>query len=101
MNPATVYISRHAWLRFITRHGDPLPTCPMCAIRRMLAMANPEDLGSGATIRLMNNGLTPAVYYATDNWRLVLNESETTLMTVERIVFKKRTKNKPHRRRRD
>lgn len=99
MNAATVYISKHSWRRFITRHGLPLPPCTLHELRRLLRIARREDLGSGATLRLLNNNLTPAVYYAADDWRFVLNEGEDVLMTVERIIYKKRPMTKPTRRR--
>lgn len=86
-------ITRHAWQQFVTRwiktFGD-LPRCPVAEFKRLSAMAQPEDIGYGAAVRLMDNGLIPARYYAVEGWRFVLNEQGTMLITVERILLKKK-----------
>lgn len=97
-----IYVTRHAWTRFITRyqglHGN-LPPCPRSVLWKLLAKAQPEDLGAGAAIRLLTNGMQPARYFSADCWRFVTTEDLQRLLTVEIIVFKKPQKRKQRRRR--
>ena len=74
-SPETAAISRHAWARFIARWPDVrLPRCPEATLRRLLARAQPEDLGAGAVIRLLQHRTQPVRYYAVDGWRFVVTE---------------------------
>lgn len=86
-------ITNHAWERFIARL-DKMPPCPMAALRELIRTAVEEDIGAGAVLRLMSNRLDPARYFAADGWRLVTTEDGTCLITVERIIHKKRCRQK-------
>ena len=89
MNPAEVYISRHAILRFMSRSYHTPGGDPEAEIRRLLTAATPEDIGSvGRTLRLINNGFIPARYYHAEGWRFVLSEDGTRLLTCERRIYK-------------
>lgn len=90
-----VAISRHAWARFLERRvGEG---CPEAELKSIMANAVPEDLGAASVIRLMANNYRGAKYYHHGGWRLVLDENETELITIERRVLKpiKRAKKKP------
>jgi hypothetical protein len=84
-------ITNHAWERFIARL-EHLPGCPMAALRDLVVKAVEEDIGGGTVLRLMSNGLAPARYFVADGWRLVTTEDAKVLITVEKIIHKKRTK---------
>ena len=100
MNPATVAITKHAWQRFITRIETGLPRCPMDELKRLIHMAKREDMGYGAVIRLMQNGMVPASYFTAEGWRFILDEEEESILTIERVIFKKRSFTHHKRRRR-
>lgn len=100
MNPKTVAITKHAWQRFITRIETGLPKCPMGELHRLLHLARREDMGYGAVIRLLRNGLVPASYYTVEGWRFILDEEEECILTIERVIHKKRIFSHNKRRRR-
>jgi len=100
MNPATVAITKHAWQRFISRIETGLPLCPMAELRRLLRAAKREDMGYGAVIRLLQNGMVPASYFTVEGWRFILDEEEESVLTIERVIFKKRSFSPNKRRRR-
>jgi hypothetical protein len=90
MIPASITVSHHAWMRFITRwwiYKGKLPPCPMVEFRRLLAQAKRVDLGPGAVYRALDNNMETASYYECDIWRFVMDEDSTRLITVERIWF--------------
>jgi hypothetical protein len=96
MLPPDIIITGYAWMRFITRqeiYAQPL-VCPMKELRRLLAIAKPENLRGGAVQRLLNNGLQPAAYFEAENWRIVTNEDLTKVITIEWALIgrKKNTK---------
>ena len=47
---------------------------------------------------MLSNGMAPARYFAADGWRLVTTEDGKVLITVERIIHKKKPKRKKKRR---
>ena len=86
MIPAEVEISGHAWERFIERMAavsDEFPACPMMVLQTIIESSTREDLGAGAVIRMFKNKLRPAVYFRYGQLRLVLDESERRLITIE------------------
>lgn len=93
-------ITKHAWLRFRARWTDKVPNDYSDELRRLLAEAEEEDLGHATAVRLITNGCQPARYFRTGDWRFVLNEDLTVILTVERAYFQKwNYKQKPQRRR--
>jgi len=103
VNAEAVIISRHAWRQFVTRHKTWLgsvPACPNGTLRRLLSVAQPEDLGGGAVLRLLDNGMMPVRYYTAEGWRFVVNEAGTYLLTCERVIHRKRKLVKKKARRR-
>lgn len=87
MLPPDIFITQHAWYRFITRWQGAKPECFEKELRRLLASATEEDLGYGATIRTIQNGFTPAAYWRSGDWRFVTNEEKTNLLTCERVYI--------------
>lgn len=103
MNAATVIISHHAWRQFVTRHKawlGTLPQCPNSALRKLLAKAQPDDLGGGTVLRLLDNDMQAAQYFTAEGWRFVVNEAGTYLLTCERVIHRKRKLVKKKARRR-
>lgn len=99
MNSDGMHITRHALERFKRRWPHPAqPTDWMRALKALLDRAQEEDIGSGRTIRLINNGLQPARYFEAEGWRFVTDENAERLYTCERIIFKARKKPKFKRR---
>lgn len=93
MIPPEVAISHHAWRQFIERHRaflGGLPKCPANVLRRLMAVAEPEDLGGGNVLRMLDNGLEPAQYFCAEGWRFVVNEAGTMVLTIERVIHKKK-----------
>ena len=101
MDAQNIEITRHAWIQFKARwHGEPLVNCEQ-QIRGMLAQAKEENLGHGATVRLITNGFKPARYFRNGEWRFVLDEEATSVITIERVYHQRRKrKNKKRRVRR-
>jgi hypothetical protein len=86
MIPPDVQVTPHAWERFVERMAAVSPTypsCPMMTLQVILEEAVPEDLGAGAVIRMLRNGLQPAAYYRYGKLRLVLDEDRERLITIE------------------
>lgn len=97
-----INITNHAWRQFILRsiiRYEALPACPMSALRTIMQRALPEDLGSGAVKRLLDNRLQPARYFIFNNWRLVCTEDLSRLLTVEIAIFHNRQRRARKRRR--
>jgi hypothetical protein len=82
-------ITRHAWFRFKSRWGAEHPNDYTEEIRKLLAEAEEEDLGHAAAVRIITNGFKPARYFRSGDWRFVLNEELTTIMTIERAYYQK------------
>ena len=88
-------ITRHAWFRFKSRwHAEP-PNDYSAEIRKLLAGAEEEDLGHAAAVRIMTNGFQPARYFRNGDWRFVLSEDLSTILTIERAYFGKWNYQKP------
>jgi len=85
----TAEITRHAWFRFKARWGTEAPNDYSEEIRRLLADATEEDLGHATAVRIITNGFKPARYFRVGDWRFVLNEDLTTVMTIERAYYQK------------
>jgi len=103
VNAEAIVISRHAWSQFITRHRawlKRLPPCPQRELRRLLAKAQPDDLGGGTVLRLLDNDMQAAQYFTAEGWRFVVNEAGTYLLTCERVIHRKRKLVKKKARRR-
>jgi len=82
-------ITRHAWFRFKARWGAEQPNDYTEEIRKLLADATEEDLGHAAAVRIMTNGFKPARYFRNGEWRFVMNEELTTILTIERAYYQK------------
>jgi hypothetical protein len=99
MDPTGLFITKHAIERFIARWPYPeQPICYLAALRRLLEVAIEEDIGIGRVVRLINNGLRPAIYMTADGWRFVFTEDGRRLLTCERIIFRARPKFQPKNR---
>lgn len=53
-----------------------------------MAQAEEEDLGYHAVLRMLNNRMTPARYFITDEWRFVTNEAVTLVLTIEKPDYR-------------
>ena len=93
-------ITKHAWMRFRARWTGDAPNDYSTEIRRLLAESEEEDLGHATAVRLITNGCKPARYFRAGEWRFVLNEELTAIMTVERAYFQKWNYDKKQKRRR-
>lgn len=82
-------ITRHAWIRFRSRWTDKAPNDYSTELRKLLADAEEEDLGHATAVRIINNNFKPARYFRNGEWRFVLNEDLTAIMTVERAYFQR------------
>ena len=103
MNPANILITGHAWERFIERMQaafDEFPCCPMMTLQVILESCTPEDLGAGAVIRMLKNGMQPASYFRYGPLRLVMDEEHTRLITIEIAALKRPRHKHPSRRQR-
>ena len=98
MDPDTLYVTRHAMERFLSRSPVAIPGNPMLELRRLLFKAESEDLKNGAVMRIIDNGFQGASYFTAEGWRFVLDPAETRLITVERIIYKAAKKRRPSRR---
>lgn len=76
--------------------GEP-PECYRGELDRLISIATEESLGSGAVIRMIKNGFTPARYFISEHWRFVTNEEATKIMTIERPYMTGRRPNKKMR----
>lgn len=87
-----VAVSVHAWEQFVSRyrklHGTE-PSCAMAELVRLLRNAEEDRLGGGEVLRIIDNGMTPALYFRAEGWRFVVSE-DGNLVTVERIIFRGR-----------
>lgn len=93
MEPSEIAITKHAWRRFVERYGTR-PQCYRAELHRLLEQAQPEDLGYGTAVRLMDNKLRPAQYYSTEGWRFVISDDSSKLITCERPYLKQKKKSK-------
>lgn len=93
-------ITRHAWARFKSRwSGDP-PEDFTAEIHKLLEGAQEEDLGHAAAVRIITNGFQPARYFRNGDWRFVLSEDLTIILTIERAYYAKWNYQKPKARNR-
>lgn len=90
IDPDRIVITRHAWIRFKERWPGEQPECITTELKRLIGIAEPEDLGYGATVRIISNGFRAAEYYSAEGWRFVFDEEKTRVLTCERIYYKKR-----------
>jgi hypothetical protein len=100
MIPPDIKVSRHARMRFITRSKESLGQLlarPMHELRRLLDAAQPAELGAAVIYRMLNNHMQGAHYFEAEGWRFVMSDDMQTLITVERMLFKKKTKRKGRR----
>ncbi|KAA0888754.1 hypothetical protein [Oryzomonas rubra] len=95
---AHAQISRHAWKRFVERWEGERPLCYRQELQRLMEAAWEEDLGYGATVRMIKNGFSPARYFTTEGWRFVTDEEVSKILTIERSYLGYK---KPNRKMRD
>jgi len=97
MDPNQIWISHHAWERFIQRKNTTMSHCPRQELFRLIRVAEQEDLGGAGVIRAMRNGMESVAYYHAEGWRMVFSDDLARLITIERRYLKAK-KSRPRRR---
>lgn len=76
-------ITLHAWKRFKSRWKGEPPADYKKELCELLAKAQEEDLGHAAAVRIITNGFKPARYFRSGEWRFVLSEDLSAVLTIE------------------